>query len=91
MEVNDKDIHDFRPEALKWGWNGLRFKITDNTLGEQKAEMNGINGNVRMNKYQYVLLAHGKQEVLWLIDDIKYERNPKDMFDAKLSYAGVPE
>ena len=36
MQVNDNKIHDFRKDKLGWGWNGINFKIIDETPGKQK-------------------------------------------------------
>lgn len=91
IEIDDIDIHDFRPQNLIWGWSGFDFKIIDPTFGEQKAVMSGVSGNVRIKQGQYIYMTHGEQEIVWRIDIIQYQTNPKDMFHVHLSYAGVPD
>lgn len=88
MQVDDDKIHDFRKDKLGWGWNGINFKIIDEAPGKQKAEMLGIGKGI--HKDEYIFMQNGGTEILWHIDDIEYHKNPPDMFDVKLTYAGVP-
>lgn len=88
QEINDKDVHDFRKDKCRWGWNGLDFEIINKIKGKQTAKMKGIGRGIKQG--QYILSTHGKQDVIWKITWIAYNRNPSDMFSADLKYAGIP-
>lgn len=88
IDIDDKDIHDFRKEKCRWGWNCLDLELTDNTRGKQKARMVGIGKGIKQD--EYIFFTHGKWDVLWKIMWISYKKNPSDMFSADLKYAGIP-
>ena len=88
MEISDDKIHDFRKGKLTWGWNGLSFSMVNETPGNQTAEMCGLGKGIKEGDFIYS--SHGDMDIIWLIDRISYHQNPRDMFDANLSYMGVP-
>ena len=87
MEVDDSKIHDFTKDQLKWGWNGLDFKLIDKSTGNQKAEMLGIGRGIKQR--DYITMNHDDDITCWLVDEIKYKNNPADLFKAKLTFIGV--
>lgn len=92
IDIDYKDIHDFRKEECRWGWNCLDFEITDRTSGKQEARMVGIGRGIKQG--QYIMFTHktsyGTLPVGWKIIWISYKKDPSDMFSADLKYAGIP-
>jgi hypothetical protein len=89
IQINDTLIHDFTSAKCRWGWSGLSFQLTDRTPVKQKAEMKGIGKGIKAN--EYIMTSHGRHDVVCLVTKIEYHSNPKDMFDASLSYVGCVE
>ena len=88
-EIDDSKIHDFTKDNLRWGWNGLDFNLTDKTIGHQKADMKGIGRGI--NKGEFITMNHNDDITCWLVDEISYSHNPKDLFNAKLTLQGVAD
>ena len=72
-------IHDFRPQKLGWGWNGLTFQQTK----DKKAKMLGIGKGLKAG--DYIAVRNGDDDIAHKIESIKYKTNPEDMFEAILT------
>jgi hypothetical protein len=79
---NGETIHDFRPHKLCWGWNGSYWKVADD---KKSATMMG-NGS-GLKEGDYIALNHGKKDMGYLIIEVNYDTNPKDLFTVKLKGA----
>ena len=79
-------IHDFRTNNLKWGWNGLSFTANKD---RKTATMQGIGKGIK--KGHYLAITQNNVDYGYLVEEIKYESNPEDMFNAKLRIVGLIE
>ena len=71
-------LHDFRPEKIGWGWNGLNFDKKDNG----NYEMLGIGLGIKKGDFIYLTFAN--DSIAMEVIEINYHSNPKDMFTAIL-------
>jgi hypothetical protein len=78
-------IHDFRPNALRWGWNGLNY----NRIDDKYASMMGIGKGIKQG--HYIAMTIGGVDYGFLVEEIEYDTNPNDLFNAKLKIAGLIE
>lgn len=84
--MNNEIIHDFRPDKLRWGWNGLDFNVNED---RKTALMKGVGKGIQSG--HYIVLTQGGQDYAYLVELIDYETNPTDLFNANLRIVGLIE
>lgn len=84
MEV--EIIHDFRPDKLRWGWNGLDFIVKED---KKTAIMIGIGKGIKVG--HFIALTQSNTDYAYLVESVRYESNPVDMFEASLKIVGLIE
>lgn len=79
-------IHDYRQGMLGWGWNILNMtKISDFT-----AMLMGVGKGVDVN--HIIVVSNEKHGNIALeVQEIKYDTNPKDLYQAKVKSIGCLE
>lgn len=83
---NGEIIHDFRSHKLKWGWNGLNFTANED---RKTAVMQGVGNGIKEGNY--IALTQNEKDFAYLVEEIKYDTNPSDLFTAKLRISGTIE
>tara|TARA_R110000772_G_scaffold96428_1_gene195084 strand:- start:935 stop:1210 length:276 start_codon:yes stop_codon:yes gene_type:complete len=72
-------IHDFRPESLGWGWNGLTWEVASD---KKSVAMMGVGKGLKSG--HFIWLNQNGEDYYYPINEIKYDSNPRDMFNAVL-------
>lgn len=84
--MSNEIIHDFRPDNLKWGWNGLSFDVC---ADKKTALMMGIGTGIEAG--HFIALRQGLIDYAYKVLTVEYDANPKDLFKATIKICGTIE
>lgn len=91
------DIHDFSADAARWGWAITDFSFTN----EKKtvAKVVGCGNGLKVGDHLCHSMTMRTEDCdgtkfepvksVWYISEVEYQSNPRDLFFAKVTFAGV--
>ncbi|WP_435624491.1 hypothetical protein [Flagellimonas sp.] len=83
---NGNTFHDYRNNMLQWGWNILHMEKT----GKLTCDIMGIGLGIKEN--HIIVISDERNGNLALeVEEIKYDSNPRDLYNAKLKSIGYVE